>query len=83
LFADVTPRSGGTCIWPTSPQRLYRTLDHEQSHGFHPNASYLPALRAIIESVPPVEFVGGAGRVISDYQQPSVEGPTKIEPKYR
>jgi hypothetical protein len=36
---DVPPRSGGTCIWPTSPQRLYSTLDSEQSYGFHPNES--------------------------------------------
>jgi hypothetical protein len=61
---DVPPRSGGTCIWPTSPQRLYSCLDHEQSYGFHPNSSFGPTFRKTVEEVPPVEFVGSAGDVI-------------------
>ena len=30
---DVPPKSGGTCIWPTSPQRLYSCFENEQSYG--------------------------------------------------
>ena len=60
----MQPKSGGTCIWPTSPQRLYECLDHEQSYGFHPNDSYGPSLAQTLEEVPPVEFVGSAGDVI-------------------
>ena len=61
---DVSPRSGGTCIWPTSPQRLYETLDYEQSYGFHPNDRYSQKMRETIAEIPPVEFVGRAGDVI-------------------
>ena len=61
---DVPPRSGGTCIWPTSPQRLFSCLDNEQSYGFHPNAGFGPAFRKTVEEVAPVEFVGSAGDVI-------------------
>ena len=64
LVDDVQPKSGGTCIWPTSPQRLYECLDHEQSYGFHPNDSYGPSLAKTLEEVPPVEFVGNAGDVL-------------------
>ena len=63
-LADVPPKSGGTCIWPTSPHRLYRTLDSEQSYGFHPNESYGPAFNATVEAVAPVEFCGSAGDVL-------------------
>ena len=61
---DVQPRSGGTCIWPTSPQRLYSTLDHEQSWGFHPNETYSQKMTETIAEVPPTEFVGCAGDVL-------------------
>ena len=63
-LSDVPPRSGGTSIWPTSPQRLYSCLESEHRCGFNPNEKYSPEFEAILEEVKPVEFVGGAGDVI-------------------
>jgi hypothetical protein len=64
ILEDVSPKSGGTCIWPTSPHRLYECVDHEQSYGFHPNEAYGPTLAMTLEEVSPVEFVGKAGDVM-------------------
>ena len=63
-LCDVPPRSGGTCIWPTSPQRLYTCLETEQRCGFHPNGSYDSEMSSIVRDVQPVEFVGKAGDVL-------------------
>ena len=63
-LSDVPPRSGGTSIWPTSPQRLYQCLESEHRCGFNPNEKYSPEFEAILDEVKPVEFVGGAGDVI-------------------
>jgi hypothetical protein len=60
---DVPPNSGGTTIWPTSPQRLYPTLDAEHRCGFRPNPRYSPEFENILATVDPLEFVGSAGDV--------------------
>ena len=91
----VPPKSGGTTIWPTSPQQLWDTLDSEHNCGFNPvrplagttfertfrslfwgrillflthirqhlaqNAEYSSRFQHILDTVEPVEFVGGVG----------------------
>lgn len=61
---DVPPHTGGTTIWPTSPQRLWPCVDVEQSCGWLPNERYSRAMEEILETVSPVEFVGNAGDVL-------------------
>ena len=63
-LCDVPPMSGGTCIWPTSPQRLYDCLETEQRCGFHPNERYATEMNEIVRTVQPVEFVGKSGDVL-------------------
>ena len=63
-LSDVPPVSGGTAIWPTSPQKLWECLDTEHNCGFNPNGKYSPMFEEILASVQPVEFVGGAGDVM-------------------
>jgi hypothetical protein len=61
---DVPPKSGGTTIWPTSPQKLWECLETEHNCGFNPNARYAETFQHILDTVEPVEFVGGVGDVI-------------------
>lgn len=61
---DVPPRSGGTTIWPTSPQQLWPCLEVEQSCGFIPNNEWTSTVARILQTVSPVEFVGSAGDVL-------------------
>ena len=37
---DVPAHSGGTTIWPGSPQMLYDCFDTEHQCGFTPNGTY-------------------------------------------
>jgi hypothetical protein len=53
----VPPFSGGTCVWPTSPQRLYECLDSEHRCGFTPNERYSPTFEDIVATVQPVEGI--------------------------
>ena len=61
---DVPPKSGGTTIWPTSPQQLWECLDTEHNCGFNPNERYARTFQHILDTVEPVEFVGGVGDVM-------------------
>lgn len=63
-LSDVPPRSGGTTIWPTSPQRLWSCLESEHRCGFNPNEKYSSEFGAILDEVKPTEFVGATGDVI-------------------
>eukprot|EP01052_Picozoa_sp_SAG31_P022559 SAG31_NODE_1799_length_7241_cov_11.407029_4_plen_189_part_00 len=63
-LSDVPPFSGGTTVWPTSPQLLWECLESEHNCGFNPNEKYSPMFEDIVTNVQPVEFVGGAGDVI-------------------
>jgi hypothetical protein len=61
---DVPPHTGGTTIWPTSPQRLWQCMVIEQSCGWLPNERYSKTVDDILERVSPIEFVGQAGDVL-------------------
>ena len=63
-ISEVPACSGGTTIWPTSPQRLWPCLETEHNCGFNPTELYSHEFDKIISEVEPVEFVGGAGDVM-------------------
>lgn len=63
-LCDVPAHSGGTTIWPGSPQMLYECFETEHQCGFTPNESYQAKFARIIQTVQPVEFVGSAGDVM-------------------
>jgi hypothetical protein len=49
-MTDVHANSGGTTIWPTSPQRLWQCMEIEQSCGWRPDDTF-PAVLVLTQQL--------------------------------
>ena len=61
-LTEVSVRSGGFTIWPTSPQQLYPTS--KEAYNWVSTPSSRQAMDRIRSTVTPLEFVGGPGDVV-------------------
>lgn len=61
-LTEVSARSGGFTIWPTSPQQLYPTS--KEAYNWVATPASRQAMDRIRSTVTPLEFVGGPGDVV-------------------
>ena len=59
---DVPPRCGGFTVYPGSHRVMFRA--HKYESNWSPNDSFGDAMREVVNSITPVEFVGNKGDVM-------------------
>lgn len=59
---DVTPRSGGFTVYPGSHRIMFQA--HQYEANWSPTDSFSDALREVVRTITPVEFVGRQGDVV-------------------